>query len=178
MNFMKVSNKEFKNLLIYTIVIIILVTTRTINLQEKDDRIIYNSFGSSLRIFNLMMDDYNKVINNTEDIDEKVAIIKDLGIRLDRLQLSFSYIEDRFNLSFNPLVHYVLGYDWNKFKLDSFYNTEALNKIDKSYIISTKIKDMGYDDFYKNAHRKLLRIKPSDKIVDYFNEMNKLALQG
>lgn len=175
---MKVSNKEFKNLLIYTIVIIILVATKTINLQEKDDRIIHNSFGSSLRIFNLMMNDYNKAINNTEDIDEKVEIIKDLGIRLDRLQLSFSYIEDRFNLSFNPLTHYVVGFDLKNFKIDSTYRTEVLNKLDEIYIISTKIKDMGYDEFYKNFNSKLSRVKPSDKIVDYFNEMNKLALQG
>lgn len=34
---------------------------------------------------------------------------------------------------------------------------------------------MNYKNFYKNYDSKILRLKPSDKIVDYFNEINELV---
>lgn len=177
MNFMEICKREAKKLLIFSFVINIFLAGIIIILQNKEDRIIFDCFGSSLRIFNLMMDDYNEDIKNAKDINEKVEVIRDLIIRIDRLQSSFRYAEDRFTLSFNPLANYVAGIDLDKFKQDPSYNTQVIYKLDEFYTISVKIKDMGYTDFYKNHNMKILRLKPSDKIVNYFNEMNKLALQ-
>lgn len=119
MNFTRLLNGKVKNFIAVSLIFILCGFVIKVNLQKRDDEIIYNKFGSCIKDFISIMANYNWDMIDAKNIDEKIKIIKDLGIKIDSFNGSFSSSEERFNLSFHPVGKYVNSIDYSKFKENS-----------------------------------------------------------
>ncbi|MEG2412847.1 MAG: hypothetical protein RSA29_14255 [Clostridium sp.] len=175
-------NKKRLNIYQMHIIILLLICAffivLLVNYQRKSDAMIRDKFHYNIRNFNLIMDDYENDINKTNDIYQELDIIKKLGLRLDNSNYSLDYREfnNNFKKPITPLVYYLLEINLETFEKNDIYRNEVLNNLNEVYLISSEILKMPINTFFENNKFNIFnKIKPNDKLVDYFEQINSIV---
>ncbi|HAG42950.1 MAG TPA: hypothetical protein DCL31_05680 [Clostridium sp.] len=175
------NNIEFKSKHKVTIVILTLILIFSIaslaNLKHRGNKMIYKNLYSSVQVFGLIMNDYNKEINNANTIKDKADIIRDLSYKLYCLNdsLDFSNINKKFNTPMKPFIDYLNEINSEKLGKEIEKVNDAIKKLNKAYLISQELEEVPLSNFYKNGKVGIWRFELSSEVINYFGQINSIA---
>lgn len=168
---------KYKITISILVILLLFVLSSLGNLKRKSNIVIYKNFYESVQVFGQTMNDFNREINTSNNIKNKVIIITSFSYKSYCLNksLDFSTINKNFNSPMKPLVNYLQKIDFEKLENNVQYLNEITDKLSKIHVISKKLYEVELGKFYKNNDAGMWRIEPSGEVLDYFKQINQIV---
>lgn len=165
--------KTFKLVMLILVILCIFLTSTVFNLKYKENNTIYKNYYNGLRNFYFIMNDYNKDINENNNINDKTLIIKNTIIKLDYLDqsLGFENLNKEFSSPISSLVNNLLKFNIEKIEEDPSQLKDIISVLDNVYIIAKQIHDIPLEKFYKEKKFEFLNLELSDETLKYLYQL-------
>lgn len=165
--------KTFKLVMLILVILCIFLTSTVFNLKYKENNTIYKNYYNGLRNFYFIMNDYNKDINENNNINDKTLIIKNTIIKLDYLDqsLGFENLNKEFSSPISSLVNNLLKFNIEKIEEDPSQLKDIISVLDNAYIIAKQIHDIPLEKFYKEKKFEFLNLELSDETLKYLYQL-------
>jgi len=166
--------KVLKLMFLILFVFCIFLTTIVFNLKYKENNTIYKNYFNGLRNFYFIMNDYNKDVNENNNIKDKTLIIKNTIIKLDYLDqsLGFENLNKEFSSPISSLVNNILKFDVEKIEEDPSQLKDITSILDSAYVTAKQIHNIPLEKFYKEKKFKFLNLELSDETLKYLHQLN------